>query len=78
MRLLYQLISAFQPGGLKSRDGSVKYKELLKECKVPIMAIAGDHDMICPPSAVAGEISDFSVNDMANALNLSKHLCIVL
>lgn len=57
MRLLHQLKSAFVPGGLKNRDGSVSYKELLKDCEVPVMAIAGDRDLICPPSAVIGEIA---------------------
>lgn len=57
MKLLNQLKSAFDRGGLKSRDGSVSYKELLKDCEVPVMAIAGDRDLICPPSAVIGEIA---------------------
>ena len=56
MKLLYHLTTAFQPGGLKNRDGSVVYKDLLKSCKVPVMAIAGDRDMICPPPAVVGKV----------------------
>lgn len=52
MGLLFQLKSAFEPGGLKNRDGSVSYKELLKDCEVPVMAIAGDRDLVCPTSAV--------------------------
>ena len=56
MRLLHQLKSAFEPGGLRNRDGSVSYKDLLKDCEVPVMAIAGDRDLICPPPAVIGEI----------------------
>lgn len=56
MKLLYHLTTVFQPGGLRSRDGSVGYKDLLKNCKVPVMAIAGDRDMICPPDAVVGKV----------------------
>lgn len=52
MGLLHQLRSAFESGGLKNRDGSVFYKDLLKDCEVPVMAIAGNRDLICPTSAV--------------------------
>lgn len=57
MKLLHQLKSAFDRGGLRNRDGSVSYKDLLKDCEVPVMAIAGDRDLICPTSAVIGETS---------------------
>lgn len=56
MGLLHQLRSAFESGGLKNRDGSVFYKDLLKDCEVPVMAIAGNRDLICPTSAVIGKI----------------------
>ncbi|KAG0622972.1 hypothetical protein M758_3G138100 [Ceratodon purpureus] len=59
MRLLHQLKSAFEPGGLKNRDGSVSYKDLLKDCEVPVMAIAGDRDLICPTPAVIDTIEVF-------------------
>ncbi|EFJ14312.1 hypothetical protein SELMODRAFT_181092 [Selaginella moellendorffii] len=51
-KLLLQLRTAFQRGGLKSRDGNVTYKNLLSKSEVPVYAIAGDADLICPPSAV--------------------------
>jgi len=60
MRLLHQLKSTFDRGGLRNRDGSVSYKELLKNCDVPVMVIAGDRDLICPPSAVIGETVKFT------------------
>ena len=70
MELLLQLKSAFEPGGLKNRDGSVSYKELLKDCEVPVMAIAGDHDLICPTSAVIGE-SAISWNVLCHSLEFN-------
>ncbi|XP_024539326.1 uncharacterized protein LOC9658703 isoform X1 [Selaginella moellendorffii] len=51
-KLLLQLRTAFQRGGLKSRDGNVMYKDLLSKSEVPVYAIAGDADLVCPPSAV--------------------------
>jgi pimeloyl-ACP methyl ester carboxylesterase len=59
MKLLHQLKSAFDRGGLQNRDGSVSYKDLLKDCEVPVMAIAGDRDLICPPSAVIDTVEVF-------------------
>lgn len=31
------------------------YKDRLQSCKVPVLAIAGDQDLICPPMSVTGE-----------------------
>jgi pimeloyl-ACP methyl ester carboxylesterase len=56
MKLLLHLTTVFQPGGLRNRTGSVLYKEGLQKCQVPVLAIAGDHDMICPPPAVIGNL----------------------
>lgn len=51
-KLLLQLTTAFQTGGLSSRDGTFFYKNHLHKSNVPIMALAGDQDLICPPEAV--------------------------
>ncbi|CAI0431765.1 unnamed protein product, partial [Linum tenue] len=51
-KLLLQLTTAFQQGGLTDRSGNFLYKQHLKKSKVPVLAIAGDQDFICPPTAV--------------------------
>lgn len=51
-KLLLQLKTVFQEGGLRDRSGTFIYKNHLRESKVPILAIAGDQDLICPPEAV--------------------------
>ncbi|XP_028805386.1 uncharacterized protein LOC114760297 [Neltuma alba] len=51
-KLLLQLKSVFEKGGLCDRSGSFFYKEHLAKSKVPILAVAGDQDLICPSEAV--------------------------
>ncbi|KAF4386345.1 hypothetical protein F8388_019972 [Cannabis sativa] len=51
-KLLLQLTSAFQKGGLRDRSGTFFYKDHLHKTNVPILAIGGDQDLICPPEAV--------------------------
>ncbi|XP_054813848.1 uncharacterized protein LOC129314426 [Prosopis cineraria] len=51
-KLLLQLKSVFEKGGLCDRSGTFFYKEHLPKSKVPILAVAGDQDLICPPEAV--------------------------
>ncbi|KAA8541292.1 hypothetical protein F0562_025255 [Nyssa sinensis] len=51
-KLLLQLTTAFQKGGLCDRDGTFFYKDHLHKSSVPILALAGDQDLICPPEAV--------------------------
>ncbi|KAK2405250.1 hypothetical protein P8452_10774 [Trifolium repens] len=51
-KLLLQLTTAFRERGLCNRDGTFFYKEHLHKSTVPILAIAGDKDLICPPEAV--------------------------
>ncbi|KAL6973586.1 hypothetical protein U1Q18_027771 [Sarracenia purpurea var. burkii] len=51
-RLLLQLTTAFREGGLCDRSGSFFYKDHLHKCNVPVLAVAGDQDLICPPEAV--------------------------
>ena len=49
-----QLATAFEEGGLRDRSGSFQYKDHLGKTNVPVLAIAGDQDLICPPEAVYG------------------------
>ncbi|GAB4861009.1 hypothetical protein Ancab_036170 [Ancistrocladus abbreviatus] len=51
-KLLLQLATAFEKGGLRDRKGTFFYKDHLHKSNVPIMALAGDQDLICPPEAV--------------------------
>jgi len=54
VRLLLQLESVFLQGGLRNRSGSVAYRKGLKDCRTPVLALAADADLICPPIAVTG------------------------
>ncbi|KAJ0448350.1 putative alpha/beta hydrolase-1, peptidase S9, serine active [Helianthus annuus] len=51
-KLLLQLTTAFQVGGLRDRSGTFFYKNHINKIDVPVLAIAGDLDLICPPEAV--------------------------
>ncbi|XP_075661138.1 uncharacterized protein LOC142630967 isoform X2 [Castanea sativa] len=51
-KLLLQLATAFQEGGLRDRSGTFFYKDYLRKSNVPVLALAGDQDLICPPEAV--------------------------
>ncbi|KAI4302565.1 hypothetical protein MLD38_038294 [Melastoma candidum] len=51
-KLLLQLTTAFYDGGLRDRSGSFLYKDHIAKSNVPILAIAGDQDLVCPPEAV--------------------------
>ncbi|CAK8534068.1 unnamed protein product [Lathyrus sativus] len=51
-KLLLQLKTVLQNGGLRDRSGTFFYKDHLCKSKVPVLAIAGDQDLICPPEAV--------------------------
>ncbi|XP_057423104.1 uncharacterized protein LOC130717034 isoform X2 [Lotus japonicus] len=55
-KLLIQLTTAFRERGLCNRDGTFFYKDHLHKGNVPILAIAGDQDLICPPEAVEDTI----------------------
>lgn len=56
-KLLLQLTTAFQEGGLRDRSGTFFYKDHISKIDVPVLAIAGDLDIICPPEAVYGIIT---------------------
>uniref|UniRef100_A0A0D3ESS3 AB hydrolase-1 domain-containing protein n=1 Tax=Oryza barthii TaxID=65489 RepID=A0A0D3ESS3_9ORYZ len=51
-KVLLQLTTAFRDGGLRNRAGTFFFKQHLHKIKVPILALAGDEDLICPPEAV--------------------------
>ncbi|XP_028758153.1 uncharacterized protein LOC114717222 [Neltuma alba] len=51
-KLILQLTTAFRDRGLCNRDGTFFYKDHLHKSNVPVLAIAGDQDLICPPEAV--------------------------
>ncbi|XP_042985255.1 uncharacterized protein LOC122313971 isoform X3 [Carya illinoinensis] len=51
-KLLLQLTTAFREGGLHDRSGTFSYKDHIHKSNIPILALAGDRDLICPPEAV--------------------------
>ncbi|XP_027923804.1 uncharacterized protein LOC114181530 [Vigna unguiculata] len=51
-KILLQLSSVFQEGGLRDRSGTFFYKDHICKINVPVLAVAGDEDLICPPEAV--------------------------
>lgn len=51
-KVVLQLTTAFREGGLCNRTGNFSYKDHLRECQTPVLALAGDKDLICPPEAV--------------------------
>uniref|UniRef100_A0A0E0JMQ8 AB hydrolase-1 domain-containing protein n=1 Tax=Oryza punctata TaxID=4537 RepID=A0A0E0JMQ8_ORYPU len=51
-KVLLQLTTAFRDGGLRNRAGTFFFKQHLHKIKVPVLALAGDEDLICPPEAV--------------------------
>ncbi|CAN0877009.1 hypothetical protein LINGRAHAP2_LOCUS11620 [Linum grandiflorum] len=55
-KLLLQLTTAFQEGGLRNRTGNFFYKHHLRKSNVPVLALSGDRDLICPPAAAYGII----------------------
>lgn len=63
-----QLASAFREGGLCDRSGKFFYKDHLHKNNVPILAIAGDQDQICPTEAVYGML-EVQVNFIFILLN---------
>ncbi|KAH7856987.1 hypothetical protein Vadar_007669 [Vaccinium darrowii] len=61
-KLLLQLSTAFQDGGLCDRSRNFFYKDHLHRGSVPVLAIAGDRDLICPPEAVFETVKLFPKN----------------
>lgn len=56
-KLILQLTTAFREGGLRDRNNTFFYKDHLHKCPVPVLALAGDQDLICPPVAVEGTLT---------------------
>ncbi|EOA31435.1 hypothetical protein CARUB_v10014615mg [Capsella rubella] len=54
VKLLLQLTTVVNQGGLCDRTGTFYYKDHISKTNVPILALAGDWDIICPPDAVYG------------------------
>ncbi|KAJ0253445.1 Alpha/beta hydrolase family protein [Hirschfeldia incana] len=61
-KLLIQLTTAFREGGLRDRSGEFYYKDHLSRTSVPVLALAGDRDLICPPVAVEETVRLFPEN----------------
>ncbi|CAH8252380.1 unnamed protein product [Arabidopsis lyrata] len=61
-KLLIQLTTAFREGGLRDRSGKFSYKDHLPRTSVPVLALAGDRDLICPPAAVEDTVKLFPEN----------------
>ena len=53
-KLILQLTTAFRERGLCNRSGTFFYNDHLHKSNVPVLAIAEDQDLICPPEAVEG------------------------
>ncbi|KAJ0823327.1 putative serine aminopeptidase, S33, alpha/Beta hydrolase [Helianthus annuus] len=52
-KVLLQLASALREHGLSDRrSGTFFYKDHIHKINIPVLAIAGDRDAICPPEAV--------------------------
>ncbi|XP_073004159.1 uncharacterized protein [Typha latifolia] len=51
-KVLLQLTTAFREGGLRNRIGTFSYNDHLHKNSVPVLSLAGDQDLICPPEAV--------------------------
>jgi alpha-beta hydrolase superfamily lysophospholipase len=49
--VLRQLATAFEPGGLRPWGRGAPYSTLLHKTRVPVLAVAGDRDRQCSPSA---------------------------
>lgn len=61
-KLLLQLTTAFQSKGLRNRTGAFCFKDHLCTTTTPVLAIAGDKDLICPPSAVLDTVKALPEN----------------
>ena len=56
--VLKQLATAFVEGGLRTLDGKRAYSDGLRKAKSPVLAIAGDRDMQCPPDAARATLEE--------------------
>jgi pimeloyl-ACP methyl ester carboxylesterase len=49
--VMTQLATAFERGGMRSRDGRTRYLDGLRRADAPVLCLAGDRDAQCPPEA---------------------------
>lgn len=61
--LLGQLATAFDSGGLRSRDGSIRYLDALRGATTPVLTLAGDEDRQCPLDAAQGTLDALGSTD---------------
>lgn len=60
--VLAQLATAFEPGGLRARDG-LPYLSGLASARTPVLALAGDMDRQCPPDAAQQTLDALGTDD---------------
>lgn len=70
--VLAQLVSAFDPGGLRTSAGD-QYQRALSRVKVPVLLLAGDRDRQCPPAAAAASYGALGAADKKLALFGPEH-----
>ncbi len=68
--VLLQLATAFEPGGLRSWDGTRRYLDDLRaaRAKTPVLAMAADKDEQCPPGATEPTLAA-----LAGKVRLAEH-----
>jgi predicted alpha/beta hydrolase len=54
--LLGSLVKTFE-GGFVSRDGSFRYRERVRDLRVPVLLLGGTEDRQCPPAAIRATAS---------------------
>lgn len=74
-KLLLHLTTVFQPGGLRNRTGTMFYKDHLHLSNAPVLAIAGDEDLICPPAAVEDTVKSLPGDLVVYKLFGGKNNC---
>lgn len=67
-RVLAQLATAFDPGGLCSWDRSVRYIDGLRTVKTPVLIVGGTVDRQCPPEAARRTLDALGCEDKELAL----------
>jgi len=66
LTLLRQVLSWQVEGALTSRDGAFDWSEALVDARVPLLALCGSEDLVCPPDAARhvvacwGDAADFT------------------
>ncbi len=55
--LLRSLATTFEPGGLCSRDRTIRYVERARDLRLPLLLVAGSRDEQCPVEAVEATVT---------------------